>query len=133
MGLCAPSIKHCSMTLSAPFCDEVHICIIDVFGVIPIQKLKGKFWRNRKVGVDNKQKGNKVKIDKLERALRRMPNKALIRFVKRCVCKILLGTANEAREELDLVYVECSRRGQERLYDTAYATVSRHPERCDIF
>ncbi len=77
-----------------------------------------------------------VNINKLERALRRMPNKALIRFVKRCVCKTLLGfdnTANEAREELDLVYVECSRRGQERLYDTAYATVSRHPERCDIF
>ena len=78
-----------------------------------------------------------VKIDKLERALRRMPNKALIRFVKRCVCKILLGVENaaddEAREELDLVYVECSRRGQERLYDTAYATVSRHPESCDIY
>jgi hypothetical protein len=78
-----------------------------------------------------------VNINKLERALRRMPNKALIRFVKRCVCKILLGsenTANDvAREELDLVYVECSRRGQERLYDTAYANVSRHPEYCDIF
>ena len=136
MGLCVPSIKHLSMTLSTPFCDEVHICIIDVFGLIPIQKLKGKFWRSRKVGVGNKQKGKTVKIDKLERALRRMPNKALIRFVKRCVCKILLGfdnTANEAREELDLVYVECSRRGQERLYDTAYATVSRHPERCDIY
>ncbi len=77
-----------------------------------------------------------MKIDKLERALSRMPNKALLRFVKRCVCKILLGvdkTGEEAREELDLVYVECSRRGQERLYDAAYATVSRHPERCDIF
>lgn len=78
----------------------------------------------------------KMKIEKLERALNRMPNKALLRFVKRCVCKILLGVdnaASEAREELDLVYVECSRRGQERLYDTAYASVSRHPERCDIF
>ena len=78
-----------------------------------------------------------VNINKLERALRKMPNKALIRFVKRCVCKILLGNENsaneEAREELDLVYVECSRRGQERLYDTAYANVSRHPEHCDIY
>ena len=78
-----------------------------------------------------------VKIDKLERALRRMPNKALIRFVKRCVCKILLGSddsvSSDAREELDLVYVECSRRGQERLYDTAYANISRHPEVCDIY
>lgn len=77
-----------------------------------------------------------VKIDKLERALRRMPNKALLRFVKRCVCKTLLGVdsaASVARVELDMVYVECSRRGQERLYDTAYATVSRHPERCDIY
>jgi hypothetical protein len=85
-------------------------------------------WRRQQT-----QRGIKVKIDKLERALRRMPNKALVRFVKRCVCRILLGAANEAREELDLVYVECSRRGQERLYDTAYATVSRHPERCDIY
>lgn len=86
----------------------------------------------------HKNKGEMtVKIDKLERALRRMPNKALIRFVKRCVCKILLGVENtandEAREELDLVYVECSRRGQERLYDTAYANISRHPEHCDIY
>ena len=78
-----------------------------------------------------------MNIEKLEYALRRMPNKALVRFVKRCVCKILLTTEStgndEAREELDLVYVECSRRGQERLYDTAYSTVSRHPERCDIY
>jgi hypothetical protein len=76
-----------------------------------------------------------VKIDKLEGALRRMPNKALVRFVKRCVCKVLLGvekSSSIAREELDMVYVECSRRGQERLYDTAYASVSRHPESCDI-
>ena len=82
------------------------------------------------------KRGLTVKIDKLERALRRMPNKALVRFVKRCVCKTLLGvgsTASVAREELDMVYVECSRRGQERLYDTAYATVSRHPESCDIY
>ena len=77
-----------------------------------------------------------MNIEKLENALRKMPNKSLIRFVKRCVCKILLGVdnkTNEAREELDLVYVECSRRGQERLYDTAYSNVSRHPERCDIY
>ena len=76
-----------------------------------------------------------MNIDKLERALRKMPNKALVRFVKRCVCKTLLGvdkSVDEAREELDLVYVECSRRGQERLYDTAYANISRHPELCDI-
>ena len=87
--------------------------------------------------ITHKNKGEMaVKIDKLERALKRMPNKALVRFVKRCVCKTLLGidnTVDGAREELDLVYVECSRRGQERLYDTAYATVSRHPERCDIY
>ena len=77
-----------------------------------------------------------MKIDKLERALRRMPNKASLRFVKRCVCKTLLGVdtmVDEARVELDLVYVECSRRGQERLYDSTYASVSRHPERCDIY
>lgn len=76
-----------------------------------------------------------VKIDKLERALKQMPNKALIRFVKKCICKTLLGvenTASEAKVALDMVYVECSRRGQERLYDSVYASISRHPERCDI-
>jgi hypothetical protein len=47
----------------------------------------------------------------------------------------LLGvdnTTSEARIALDMVYVECSRRGQERLYDSVYASISRHPERCDI-
>ncbi|HEC19233.1 MAG TPA: hypothetical protein ENI97_07800 [Gammaproteobacteria bacterium] len=76
-----------------------------------------------------------MKLDKLERALRHMPNKALIKFVKRCVCRTLPGapkTEAEAREALDMVYVECSRRGKERLYDTAYASVVHHPERCDI-
>lgn len=77
-----------------------------------------------------------MKVDKLERALSRMPEKALLRFVKRCVCKTLLGVDNaagEARVALDMVYVECSRRGKERLYDTAYASVSRNPECCDLF
>lgn len=76
-----------------------------------------------------------VKVEKLERALMQMSNKALIRFVKKCLCKTLLGmdsTASEARIALDMVYVECSRRGQERLYDSVYASISRHPERCDI-
>ena len=78
-----------------------------------------------------------MKIEKLERALSRMSDKALIRFVKRCVCKTLFGAENcedgEARVALDMVYVECSRRGKERLYDTVYATITHHPERCDIF
>jgi hypothetical protein len=77
-----------------------------------------------------------VKIEKLERALRHMSNKALIKFVKRCVCRTLAGADDakgESREALDMVYVECSRRGKERLYDTAYATVTHHPERCDIY
>ena len=77
-----------------------------------------------------------MKIEKLERALRHMSNKALMKFVKRCVCRTLPGAddANgELREALDMVYVECSRRGKERLYDTAYSTVTHHPERCDIY
>lgn len=76
-----------------------------------------------------------MKIDKLERALRHMSNKALMKFVKRCVCRTLPSAgedSSESREALDMVYVECSRRGQERLYDTAYAYVTHHPERCDI-
>jgi len=76
-----------------------------------------------------------VKIEKLERALHHMSNKALMKFVKRCVCRTLPGVNDvngESREALDMVYVECSRRGKERLYDTAYATVTHHPERCDI-
>jgi hypothetical protein len=79
-----------------------------------------------------------MKIEKLERALSHMSNKALIRFVKRCVCRAMLGSGNcteegEAKEALDMVYVECSRRGKERLYDTVYASVTHHPERCDIY
>jgi hypothetical protein len=76
-----------------------------------------------------------VKIEKLERALSRMSDKALMRFIKRCVCKTLAGAGDadgDAREALDMVYVECSRRGKERLYDTAYALISHHPERCDL-
>lgn len=76
-----------------------------------------------------------LRIDKLEPALHSMPDKALMRFVKRCVCNALAGfgpAAGEARQALDLVYLECSRRGKERLYDSAYASVSAHPERCSI-
>ena len=76
-----------------------------------------------------------MKIEKLERALGHMSDKALMRFIKRCVCKTMLGAgavANEARVALDMGYVECSRRGKERLYDTAYSSMSSHPERCDI-
>jgi len=40
--------------------------------------------------------------------------------------------AGDARAALDMIYVECSRRGKERLYDSAYASVSHHPERCDV-
>lgn len=77
-----------------------------------------------------------MKLEKLERALRHMSNKALIKYVKRCVCRSLPGmnaTQNESLEALDMVYVECSRRGKERLYDTAHAYVVHHPDRCDIY
>lgn len=76
-----------------------------------------------------------VRIDKLEYALAVMSDKALIRFMKRCTCKALIEVGsgdNEVRSALDMVYVECSRRGKERLYDTAYATISNHPEYCDL-
>lgn len=77
-----------------------------------------------------------MKLEKLERALRHMPNKALIKFVKRCVCRTRPEVGNvhdESLEALDMVYVECSRRGKERLYDTALAYVVHHPDRCDIY
>ncbi len=76
-----------------------------------------------------------MKLEKLERALRHMSNKALMKFVKRCVCQTLPGVGNaenDSREALDMVYVECSRRGKERLYDTVYASVAHHPDRCNI-
>ena len=43
MGLCLPSIKLISSMISKLFCDEVHIYVIDVFGVIPIQEMIGIF------------------------------------------------------------------------------------------
>ncbi|HFE32285.1 MAG TPA: hypothetical protein ENJ17_03135 [Gammaproteobacteria bacterium] len=76
-----------------------------------------------------------MKIERLEHALPKMSEKALVRFVRRSVCRALMGAgkeADEGREVLDLVYVECSRRGKEKLYDTVYAIISRHPERCDL-
>ena len=76
-----------------------------------------------------------VRIDKLENALTRMSDKALMRFLRRCACKSMLGLGeldSEVRTALDLVYLECSRRGKERLYDTAYAAISTHPERCQL-
>lgn len=76
-----------------------------------------------------------VRIDKLENALQRMSAKALMRFMRRCACKSLReidGGDNEVRMALDMVYLECSRRGKERLYDSVYANISNHPESCDI-
>lgn len=76
-----------------------------------------------------------MRIDRLENALHKMSEKALIRFVRRSVCQVLAGASEkteEGRDVLDLVYVECSRRGRERLYDTVYASISRHPDRCDL-
>ena len=77
-----------------------------------------------------------IKIDKLDKAMDRMSDKALIRLIKRCICRSVFGAgASDTGEHLalDMAYVECRRRGKERLYDSAYASVSSHPERCDIF
>lgn len=76
-----------------------------------------------------------MRIDRLENALQKMSEKALLRFVRRSVCRVLAGAgekAEEGRQVLDLVYVECSRRGKEKLYDTVYSVVSRYPDRCDL-
>ncbi|MCF6209441.1 MAG: hypothetical protein L3J88_09835 [Gammaproteobacteria bacterium] len=76
-----------------------------------------------------------MKIDRLEHALPNMSEKALVRFVRRSVCQALMGAgkeADEGREVLDLVYVECSRRGKEKLYDTVYASISQNPEHCNL-
>lgn len=76
-----------------------------------------------------------MRIERLEHALHNMSEKALLRFVRRSVCQVLAGAAEkteEGREVLDLVYIECQRRGKEKLYDTVYSTVSRHPDRCDL-
>ena len=76
-----------------------------------------------------------MRLERLETALVVMSEKALIRLVKRCVCQTLVGVgevANEARQALDLIYVECSRRGKEKLYDTVCVNVAQHPERCQL-
>ena len=76
-----------------------------------------------------------MNLEKLEESLPNMPDKALFRFVKRCVCQAVLGlsdSASQAKAALDIVYLECQRRGKERLYDMAFELVNRHPERCQI-
>lgn len=76
-----------------------------------------------------------MNLEKLEESLPAMPDKALLKVVKRCLCQALTGLARpglQVREMLDIVYLECQRRGKERLYDALYETVSQHPERCRI-
>jgi hypothetical protein len=77
-----------------------------------------------------------MKLDRLQDALSCMSDKALIRFIKRLACKAMFGQGDdpsgEARSALDMVYLECSRRGKERLYDSAYAWVQTHPDSCRI-
>lgn len=98
-------------------------------------KVASVLGNDRELAVSEAKGGMAVKSEKLEGALSKMTDKALLRFVKRCACRAMLGVGNsvtEAREALDMVYVECSRRGKERLYDSVYASVSQHPERCKI-
>lgn len=76
-----------------------------------------------------------MKLEKLQDALCCMSDKALMRFIKRLACKAMFGQTDpggEARSALDMVYAECSRRGKERLYDSAYAWVQTHPDSCRI-
>ena len=76
-----------------------------------------------------------MNLAELQQSLEEMSEQELSRFVKRCICQILNGVTKikdvDANVALDMVYSECARRGNEKLYDMAHDAVSRNPGICD--
>lgn len=76
-----------------------------------------------------------MNLAELQSSLEMMSEQELSRFVKRCICQTLYGATKikdvDAHVALDMVYAECARRGNERLYDMAHEAVSKNPNICD--
>ena len=76
-----------------------------------------------------------MELDELSLALELMSAQDLSRFARRCLCMSMYQKGSiediDIAVALDMIYVECCRRDNERLYDMALESVTSHPEVCD--
>ena len=73
--------------------------------------------------------------DNFREHLETLKDSELVRQIQIYVCKSLADADNPRAEShmmLDLIYVECLRRGKERLYDKVYESVCRQPQVCEV-
>ena len=76
-----------------------------------------------------------MNLEEFRETLETLKDSELIKYVQKYVCLSLADTGKPSANShtlLDLVYVECMRRGKERLYDKAYESVCRHPDVCKV-
>ena len=74
-------------------------------------------------------------FNELQNELEHMSEQELSRFVKRCMCQTMYGAMKingvDANIAMDMAYVECASRDNERLYDMACEMVNKNPDICD--
>ena len=73
--------------------------------------------------------------DDFREMLETLRDAELIQQIQKYVCLSLADVNNSAADShtmLDLIYVECVRRGRERLYDKVYENVCRQPQVCKV-
>ena len=74
-------------------------------------------------------------IEEFRETLEVITDSELIRYIRKYVCSSLADASNPSANShimLDLVYVECSQRGMENLYDISYEHVCRQPQVCKL-
>ena len=73
--------------------------------------------------------------DDFREMLEELKDAELIHYIQKYVCLSLAEVNNadaDSHTQLDLIYVECARRGKERLYDKVYESVCRQPKLCKV-
>lgn len=76
-----------------------------------------------------------MNLEEFRETLETLKDSELIKYVQKYVCLSLADASNPLANShtlLDLVYVECIRRGKERMYDKAYESVCRRPNVCKV-
>jgi hypothetical protein len=76
-----------------------------------------------------------MNLEEFRETLETLKDSELIKTVQKYVCLSLSDASNPTANShtlLDLIYVECIRRGKERLYDKAYESVCRKPTVCKV-
>ena len=76
-----------------------------------------------------------MNLEEFRETLETLKDSELIKYVQKYVCLSMADASDTLANShtlLDLVYVECIRRGKERLYDKAYESVCRQPQVCKV-